>query len=442
MLPQMTYVVTFKYDLGGSVDLSSSKTRDSLGYPSSEPNNRDYDPSVYNLSYLFSREIPILLEQEPLVSKPVSISSILPEIDKGIHPLVEAAYRETWLYPQGILGIDYIFEFHEYNISTVRDAMGIIVKEKNRDYLPYLRDNLPTDKHPILDYLAEFPDSSEQYLFSNSEVVSRVRRKLTTTIEARPYRYVFHDYRQFLFVRQSNPESATVREMELRDIATMQYLDTQADDYEFIAMEETKTWAGRWVSSTLVDTDAPVDTERRMRIFFNHVHTNWFLCQLWIFALDDYVEKIKGLDTSSKQIIQELKEKRHEMDTYQVSIDYDLAEIFDVDILVKDYSHTRLLLGLFKSYNLHGHYDLLCRRRDDFMRYYDLTVTLISESSEDERRRQTSRLEFFFTILTVFSIGDVLFGFFASSPRVNVLVAAIILSCYFVFFLIRRDWKK
>lgn len=354
--------VPFMYDLGGRAK-DVGGLRDALAdlYGSVEVD--DAATRSWNLSYL-AGHTPVLRCRLP--GGTVQLAG------------AEWCYKKIlrifpWL---GVLSVDYDFESQQpdANISAFYDGL---VEWKNADYLPYLQEcGAFTDE--LAAHTAFTSQAPVQDL--HASLVRQIRIHVLPYITSRPALYAFHDFR-VCFIDQGSTLDATVVQCLLW-LTAPEAADSKFEEVGGIRHGSVEILSTGW--STVLRTNMrSTDTEvMAIMSLLSLIHAQWFVCQLWINVYDQDFMITDSIDSAVRV---------HELSACQLSLERDLIEVGNLDVMLKDPGLLRVARSFERSFAVLDHRKTAEQRLhvlEDHTR--DLT--------EFARERATRRLEVLFSL--------------------------------------------
>ncbi len=318
--------VPFMYDLGGRVkDIGG--LRDTLAVLCGPVEVDQAATRSWNLSYL-AGHTPVLRCRLPGDIAKLGNSEWRYERILKVFP---------WL---GVLSIDYTFESlqAETSMSTFYDGL---VEWKNADYLPYLQEcGAFTDE--LAAHMAFTSHVPAQDLHASR--VRRLRLRVQPYISSRPALYPFHDFRICVIDHGSTLDADLVQ--CLLWLTTSEATSSKFEDVGGIQNGSVEILSTGW--STVLRTDLRTADAEVTEIMsqLSLVHAQWFICQLWINVYD---QDFKAIDSTDPAV------RVHELSACQLSLERDLVEVGNLDVMLKDPRLLRVARSFERSFSVLEH---------------------------------------------------------------------------------------
>ena len=277
---------------------------------------------------------------------------------------------------RGVLSIAYLFESQgtETNISTFYDRL---VEWKNADYLPYLQECGAFTDELAAHTAFTFPILTQGL---HASLVRQLRLRVQPYINPRPAMYAFHDFRVCFIDHGSMLDARLVQ--CLLWLTVPEAANGTFEHVEGVQHGSVEIVSTGW--STVLRTDmrtAGAEVTEIMSLL-SLVHAQWYICQLWINVYD---QDFKALDSTDPAV------RVHELSACQLSLERDLVEVGNLDVMLKDPRLLRVARSFERSFSVLEH------RRAAEQRLH-LLEDHTRDLTEFARERATRRLEILFSL--------------------------------------------
>ncbi len=434
----------FKYDLGGPVD--ELETAESLLKPHFPEVTPDESSLLeFNLSYLSIRDPVMTLERS--------------QIQLVLESQQFSFVQTVKLYPSSGL-LTFILETNLSDVSSSElvDFYASFYREKNKDYLPYIKSKGKNTRALKLP-LQEIPEKQEAQLHF-SEIVDKVTGILGPLLKKnrRPYVYNFHDVRTIFAVNGEYREDDVLRNAD--NLYKLVSLNKQATnctkevasllEKSPIKLQNKHALNGSWACVFLFNGDT--ELEDKAVLAFDIIHSYWYMCQCWIFILD-YLTSDKRESSDEKTLLDTIElvrrqdHDRTELSEIQLSVSERLREVKNMDIMLKDPQLSRIAKSFYDSLGIDAHIRLVDDALSLLDKRYQLRFESLSQRITSITQRQTKMIEVFIAISAAAGIGALVANTYGLSLTfvvltwVVVLAISIVYVLYFLFYgRLRRIW--
>ncbi len=278
-----------------------------------------------------------------------------------------------WL---GILSIDYEFESEQAEMKILA-FYDELVKWKNADYLPYLQEcDVFTDE--LAAHTAFASQAPAQDL--HASLVRQLRVLARPYIHSRPALYAFHDFRVCVIDYGSTLDANVVQ-----CLLWLTVPDTDNNELEHVASiryGSVKIASTGWSTVLRTNTQTADSEVTKIVSLLSLIHAQWFICQLWINIYDQDVRATDNIDSALRV---------HELSAGELSLERDLVEVGNLNVMLKDPELLRVARSLERSFAVLEHRKAAEQR-----------LHVLQDHSRDltefARERATRRLEILFSL--------------------------------------------
>lgn len=334
----------FKYDLGGYIiNFENAEEKLKAMHPNLQIDERSLEN--FNLSYLSIREPILTLDSQ-------EITLIL----DGKEYLFNQTIK---LYPgQGVISIILSTELENISAFELIDFYKLFYKEKNRDYIPYLKQHGCATKA----LAKSIKDETEAPQLKFGQVADELRELLKPFLKSRPHTYYFHDYRTlFLIFDDFSEQDISQRLAELYTLLKLTKTSSQPTseiksviDQFTVTYENKFILSGDWTSVFLLNGDVKFGED--IVTLFDLSHTFWYICQTWIFALH-HISTEELVNISNLMAIEEIDQTTYEktdevalrLHDYIVSVHESLIEVKNIDLMLKNPEFCKIMRKFYGS---------------------------------------------------------------------------------------------
>ena len=385
-------VFPFKYDLGGEIDkFQKAKEKLLVRYPNLKVDERSLES--FNLSYLSIREPTLTLEKE--------------KIGLVLEGKEYQGSQTIKLYASsGIISIILSFELEDLSSSELIEFYKCFVKEKQKEYIPYLKQHGCHTKALLEAIKVEVV--LQQLKFG--QIADELRLLLKHEIKARPYTYCFHDFRTLFLIFDDFSEQDIAKHSEaLYDLLRLTKRTGEAtEDMKSLVSQSKITYenrfilSGDWASVFLLNGDHSFEEDAVM--LFDLAHSFWYICQTWIFILD-YILTHEFVDFDKSTRVSEISQKSYEkmiemslkLHDYIVSVHQSLLEVKNVDLMFKNPEFCKIMKKIYSSMGIPPHIELLEHNLlildSHHQRLKDTAIQKLSLTAERQSRKTASGMQ-------------------------------------------------
>lgn len=430
-------VFPFKYDLGGIIsNFEEAEKELKILYPNLRVDKRSL--LSFNLSYLSIRE-PVLT-----LSHQTDLKINLNEKDYSFDQTIK-------LYPGGVISIIVSTELEKISTSELIDFYILFYEEKNRDYIPYLKQHKCDTKA----LAKSFEEKSKTLLpsqFEFGKIVDELRESISTFLKHRPYTYCFHDYRTLFFISDKFAEDDVLREADNlyrlvslnKDITNSLNEIKELIEKSPVSYEDKYILNGNWASVFLLSGN--IEFEERALTIFDLSHTFWYICQFWIFILDyiTFTELIT-LEEISEKTFEEMINLILQLNNYQISVNQTLREVQSIDIMLKDPELCDIAKKFYDALGVNGHVQLVEGNLSLLNQHYQILYDFATQKINLATQKQTKMIEILIAISVAAGIAALIPGTYGLSIMWGLVTwsAVIVISLIYLIIYYKhvKIWK-
>lgn len=395
-------IFPFKYDLGGDIiNLKKAEEKLKEAYPDLKTDKRALEN--FNLSYLSIKEPVLTLSDQ-------EINLVLNGKEHLFNQMIK-------LYPdQGVLSIVLSVGLENISAFELIDFYNLFFKEKQREYIPYLKQH-GCDTKALARFIKE-ETRVPQLKFG--QIVDELRKPLKLFLKPRPSTYYFQDYRTlFLVLDDFSEQEVQQRSGELYMLLRLTKALNQPVssvkaliDQSRLTYENKLILGGDWASVFLLNGDVKFEEDAIM--LFDLSHTFWYICQTWIFVLNYILsEELPIIDKSIP--IGEVDQKTYgdmvdavlRLHDYLVSVHQTLIEVRNVDLMFKNPEFCKIMKNFYRSIRIPEHLGLVERNLSILDSRYQRASDSMTHKIDFATERQSSKVAFGMQILSLIFAGAI-----------------------------------